>query len=428
MQLNRLSLVNYRSFSRLDVEFDNHLNLIVGWNGTGKSSLLFAIRDLLKPIVRQLGTFDVADFIKEDNVRFEMQAVGTRIRFERRYPVELDSTLIIDRNEFKFKVTKNSGSELATASSFAVEQNIREKIGRIDKDSSVVLPFVALYGPMRNTASTEASLQAAASQQISRRDSYRSWQDALISADDLQTWVIGKTLERLQIISEEGSDSELLVDDELEIVNKTLSNLFWGLKSLRFDLRLRMLMIEFGDGKLLPFRSLSDGQRGFVTLIADICRRMLIVNPQFGVLTPEKTPGILMIDELDIHLHPDWQRKVLRAIRDRFPLLQIFATSHSPQMIGGLEPNEVLLMRDQVVSHPQATFGLDSSRILEDVMEVGAREVEVETEIQLIFKDIEDRNFEDAKKRLASLKSRAPALPEYVRAEALIRRVETIGR
>jgi len=61
-------------------------------------------------------------------------------------------------------------------------------------------------------------------------------------------------------------------------------------------------------------------------------------------------------------------------------------------------------------------------------MEVGAREVEVETEIQLIFKDIEDRNFEDAKKRLASLKSRAPALPEYVRAEALIRRVETIGR
>jgi predicted ATP-binding protein involved in virulence len=429
VQLRKLSVENYRIFDKADFDFDDHLNLIVGWNGTGKSSLLLAIRTVLEPLLRQLGEFELGDFIDaDDDVRFEMQAIGTRVRFEYRYPATLDALLNIDGELTRYKIQKLSSAVLSTGTPYDVESMMSAKVRQLDKDPAIVLPFFAFYGPKRNTTSSNASLQNAASEQLSRRDGYKRWSDALISAEDLQTWVIGKTLERLQITSEEGPGSELLVDDELDILNRTLEGSFPGLKGLRFDLRLRTLMLEIDDGRMLPFKSLSDGQRGFITLVADICRRMLILNPQLGTQTPQNTPGILMVDELDIHLHPDWQRRVVRTIRDRFPLLQIFATSHSPQMIGGLKPGEVLLLRHGKMSHPEATFGLDSSRILEDIMEAGSREAEVAEEIRMIFKDIEERKFEDARRRLNSLKSRAPSLPEYVRAEALIRRVEITGR
>jgi predicted ATP-binding protein involved in virulence len=152
------------------------------------------------------------------------------------------------------------------------------------------------------------------------------------------------------------------------------------------------------------------------------------MNPQLGDKAPQETPGILMIDELDIHLHPEWQRRILQVLSERFPLLQIFATSHSPLMIGGLKPEQVLLLSDGKVSHPQATYGQDANRVLEDVMEVGSRVDKVQEEIGLIFREIEDRQFEAARDRLSILKSEAPDLPEYVRAEALIRRVEVVGR
>jgi len=425
VRLDKLTVENFRVFDRIDFEFDDNLNLIVGWNGTGKSSLLYAIRAVFNDAANELG--DIPNFLrgsfKDDNVRFEMHTFGQSVRFERMYPAKLVATYEVDGKFIYRQIAKGEFKDAPSGKSDQIQQAIIANVALSD-----ILPFFAFYGPKRNTSVSAASPEAAAKQQLSRRDGYRQWFDALIDAEDLQTWVIAQTLERLQISSEGGPDSQLLENDELGIVNRTLEDALPDLKGLRYDLRFRTLMVEFHTGKLLPFNSLSDGERGFISLIADICRRILIMNPQLGDQAPQETPGVLMIDELDIHLHPEWQRRILHVLSERFPRLQIFATAHSPLMIGGLKPEQVLLLSDGKVSHPEATYGLDASRVLEDVMEVGSREEQVQHEIQLIFRDIEDRKFEAARDRLSKLKSEAPDLPEYVRAEALIRRVEVVGR
>jgi len=425
VRLDKLTVENFRVFDRIDFEFDDNLNLIVGWNGTGKSSLLYAIRAVFNDAANELG--DIPNFLrgsfKDDNVRFEMHTFGQSVRFERMYPAKLVATYEVDGKFIYRQIAKGEFKDAPSGKSDQIQQAIIANVALSD-----ILPFFAFYGPKRNTSVSAASPEAAAKQQLSRRDGYRQWFDALIDAEDLQTWVIAQTLERLQISSEGGPDSQLLENDELGIVNRTLEDALPDLKGLRYDLRFRTLMVEFHTGKLLPFNSLSDGERGFISLIADICRRILIMNPQLGDRAPQETPGILMIDELDIHLHPEWQRRILQVLRERFPLLQIFATSHSPLMIGGLKPEQVLLLSDGKVSHPEATYGQDANRVLEDVMEVGSREKQVQDEIRLIFRDIEDRKFEAARDRLGKLRSKAPDLPEYVRAEALIRRVEVVGR
>jgi predicted ATP-binding protein involved in virulence len=432
VKLNRLRIDNYRCFEKLECEFDNQLNLLIGWNGTGKSSLLYAIRDVLRGVANALGqTIDLADSIHVENVRFEMQTIGTRVRREYRHPTILFADCTIDGSRASWTLEKNGPSERTQDlknSLFHVEQRFKGMVGEISRGAQITLPFFAFYGPRRNTQSSDVTLPEAASGTISRAAGYEQWQDALIDATEFQAWVIGKTLENLQIYAEEGPQSPLLLAGELAHLNKLLLGIFPNVKGLRYDLRLRLLAVEYDDQTLVPFASLSDGQRAFIMLIADIARRMLIINPHLNNHVFEETPGIVMIDELDIHLHPEWQRKILQTLCRSFPSLQIFATTHSPKMVSGIAPSKVLVLDGGTVSHPQATYGLDVSRILEDVMQTGARETEVEDEIRSIFSDIDNRNFERAKIKLSRLKTRVPELPEYIRAEALIRRLEVMGK
>ena len=142
----------------------------------------------------------------------------------------------------------------------------------------------------------------------------------------------------------------------------------------------------------------------------------------------EKTNGIIVIDELDIHLHPGWQRSIVSTLKKAFPKIQFIAASHSPQIIGGLMPNEIMLLNDGDASHPRVSYGLDSSRVLEEIMGVSEREPEVETLLSELFSTIEDNNLVEAKAQLKALRKVAPDLPEFAGAQALIRRKEILGK
>src|SRR5262249_11163480 len=145
------------------------------------------------------------------------------------------------------------------------------------------------------------------------------------------------------------------------------------IRGLKYDLRRRSLMAVF-ETAFMPFANLSDGQQGTIVLIADIARRMCLLNPHLGQDVLTRTNGLVAIDELDVHLHPAWQREILHTLRRSFPMIQIIATSHSPQMVGGLQPFEICILKDGRFEHPQTSFGLDSSSVLEEVMGVFSRD------------------------------------------------------
>ncbi len=165
-----------------------------------------------------------------------------------------------------------------------------------------------------------------------------------------------------------------------------------------------------------------------VALFADIARRMCILNPHMGKDVLRNTSGVVIIDELDIHLHPAWQRSIVSALRQAFPKVQFIAASHSPQIIGSLKPEEVIVLHNGDPSHPRVTYGLDSSSVLEEVMGVTQREPEIEDLLSELFSTLEDNDLEKAKSQLEDLKKKAPDLPEFAGAEALIRRKEILGK
>ena len=112
-----------------------------------------------------------------------------------------------------------------------------------------------------------------------------------------------------------------------------------------FDFEESRVMVRFEDGTSIPFDHLSDGQRTILGLFCDIARRSAILNSHLGEIVCHETKGVVLIDELDLHLHPKWQRVIIEALRTTFPNIQFICTTHSPFLIQSLRSaNEIIKM------------------------------------------------------------------------------------
>lgn len=131
-------------------------------------------------------------------------------------------------------------------------------------------------------------------------------------------------------------------------------------QSIKFSSRFGEIVIENTDGALLHFNSLSDGYRNVIKIIADIAARMCILNPYLEGNALKETPGIVMIDELDLSLHPTWQKRIVEILKQLFPKIQFFCATHSPFIIQSLENGELQVLDQEVT-------GKYSGRSIEDI-------------------------------------------------------------
>lgn len=422
MRLDRLHIKNFRCYEDATFDFQPGFNLVVGVNGSGKTSLLQAIAASFHEfgVAMTLGNLKVND----ENVRFVIDRFDGRSRFERKFPHLIEAKgKLLGASEWKI-IRHTFESPHLTDTNVADE--IFELTSKLNRHEQTDLPVLAFYRSNRRWKGAGVSAESAAQQKVSRYDGYSNWQDAVTDLKDFETWLIGRTLDRMQNLLESGA---VPTDtDELAWVNAAIQVALPEARDLRYDLRLQSLLIDLHGGKTVPFNELSDGQRSMVALFADIARRMCILNPHMGMQVLTRTSGVIIIDELDIHLHPAWQRSIALALKQAFPNVQFIAASHSPQIIGSLRPEEVMVLNNGDPSHPRVTYGLDSSSVLEEVMGVNQREPEIESLLSELFSTLEDNDLKKAKAQLAALKKKAPDLPEFAGAEALIRRKEILGK
>ncbi|MDP9504070.1 AAA family ATPase [Pseudomonas protegens] len=423
MHLDRLHIQNFRCYEDATFDFQPGFNLVVGVNGSGKTSLLQAVAVSLIEFGNAMKPSQTS--ISNEDIRFVIDKFDGRVRFERKFPLLVHGMgSIYEAKEWKMTRDGENWPHLVDCV-FDIE--IEKVIKKISSGIEVDLPVLAFYRSNRRWKGAGVSAEFSAKNRLSRFDGYVNWFDAVVDLGDFESWLISKTLERMQNLIDTNPTPKKF-NDELAWVNCAIEFALPKAKNLRYDLRLQSLLIDIDETKTIPFNELSDGQRGIVALFADIARRMCIINPHMGNLVLEKTSGIVIIDELDIHLHPEWQRLVAPALKQAFPKVQFIVASHSPQIIGSLKPEEVILLSSGDVSHPHVTYGLDSSRILEEVMGVSEREPEVDKLLNELFSTIEDNNLEKAKVQLQTLKDKAPDLPEFAGAQALIRRKELLGK
>lgn len=423
MRLDQLHIQNFRCYKDATFNFQPGFNLVVGVNGSGKTSLLQAVAATFEDLAASMGVYQ--DSLNEKDARFIIDNYNGRIRFERQYPIFLQAdgdvfgTRTWSRKRLRGEEHTHTDGELVAAA--------HEKIDEMNESKAIDLPLLSFYQANRRWRTANVSAEFSATQKISRLDGYKNWHDAAADIKDFESWLIGKTLEQLQSVHL-SSNIMSVFDDELCWINSALKCALPNSTGIYYDLPLRSLLVNLEGHSFLPFDELSDGQRGLVALIADIARRMCILNPHMGKDVLKNTSGVVIIDELDIHLHPAWQRSIVPALKEAFPKVQFIAASHSPQIIGSLNPEEVIILNNGSASHPRVTYGLDSSSVLEEVMGVTQREPEIKKLLSELFSTLEDNDLKKAKIQLEALKKKAPDLPEFAGAEALIRRKEILGK
>ena len=130
-----------------------------------------------------------------------------------------------------------------------------------------------------------------------------------------------------------------LGDRAVGAISDALTTFLGGFRNLRVEQRPLRLLIDKGD-QSFDISQLSDGERSFLALICDLGRRLALANPE--LTNPLLGAGVVLIDELELHLHPKWQREVRDKLLATFPNVQFIATTHSPFIIQSMKPGELI--------------------------------------------------------------------------------------
>lgn len=149
---------------------------------------------------------------------------------------------------------------------------------------------------------------------------------------------------------------------------------------------------------------MSDGYKNTLSMISDIAYRMAVLNPQLGERVLERTPGIILIDEIDLHLHPEWQQTILKDLQNVFPEVQFIVTSHAPAVINSVEKEHIRILDDgQVYMPAEQTYGRDANSILREVMGVGERPEDIQQLLSDFYQFIDRGEVKKAEELLNSI-------------------------
>ncbi len=401
-----LRLENFRCFEKVELgPFDPHFNLLVGQNGAGKSSVLLALAQLLREVV------DRGIYIRSDQILSERD---NRIDGTKNYHIwKLSACLAVGSTEL-WKVSEyRSGNQ-------------SDYFPQIDHQYDLIT-----YYDVRRQFKSGSSQHEYEPEPYGRSGAaYEGWLDAGVDATSLREWFKDQTLVALQ--SEQrarigsADPAATRASRQLTLVESAVIEAVEGATNIEYDAELRDIIVAFKQAPAQRFAAMSDGQRALIGLVADIARRACLLNAgTFGAQALKETSGLVLIDELDLHLHPRWQRRVIADLKRIFPKIQFFATTHSPQVIGEARPEEIMLLTPQGQKpRPSQTFGMDSNWVLECVMEADGRDPEVRKKIAAMFEAIEHGRFDDARRLMEELRETIGEAPDVVAAESYLWNLE----
>ncbi len=149
----------------------------------------------------------------------------------------------------------------------------------------------------------------------------------------------------------------------MNAVKNAIVSCLEGFEAFWFDATEWNTVVRDKNGAVLPTRMLSDGQRTILSIVADIAYRCVTLNPELRDQATQATPGVVLIDEIDLHLHPKWQRRIVEDLRRTFPKIQFIATTHSPIILQNLDPKA-----DKVIDLSGGDFPLTERSTPDDIL------------------------------------------------------------
>ncbi len=414
MRIDKLHLTNFKCFEDQSFAFHPNFNLIIGENASGKSSLLEAIKHFAKSFLFCVTKIDTTFIIKNDLIRVKGQRFGEEIRMERILPVKLDSKFTFMGEALGSDIQRQEELNSTTSISFHQPKKIGDLTEIINKSvrfgevPRVTMPLIAYYDITRHKMEKEDYIYRLDGSGL--LDGSGTW-----SPDDSGLAVYNSSMESglptkafLDWFAEE-SWTEFESKKENLIFGKVKNAIIQSIEGatyINFSPKNKEIVVGFNDDYLL-FSNLSDGQKSILLLIGDISRKMIQLNPHLGEKVLEETDGIVLIDELDLHLHPKWQRKIIGDLTRTFPKIQFFATTHSPQVISSAPHDSLILLTNSSgeieVSKRNNSYGLNSNWILKHIMGDESRPKEIQDKINEIEELINSDDLKDISKARSKL-------------------------
>lgn len=425
MHVKHLSLKNMRGLKEVDLTFKPGVNLLVGPNSVGKSSVLEGLRIMLSALTARLeGDYRTAYKFKERDIRKDTG--------------RLSSELLLNfqgqdvRWDVQRYLASNADDDIQTSDYDALNQAIKPlEIALfkqdITKTDSVSLPIVLYYNVHR--AVKHAELAPDFATRKVRLSPISALENALAPTgtdfEQIQKWFAYRSTwsKKNQSFSEYSADKQLIN------VVKAIESFLPAMSGVWFDEESKTLHTR-KSGTDFELSELSDGEQSLLALVADISRRLATANHALG--NPLAGDAVVLVDEIDLHLHPAWQRKIVTLFEHTFPNTQFIFTTHSPQILSHVKPEAIWLFQrndegEVEPYQPDTSFGMDSSSILKLLFEVPEREESTQEQLKLLVKLVDRDELEQAKVLIAELKKTCGEIDLIRRMSAVIWRKEVLA-
>jgi predicted ATP-binding protein involved in virulence len=422
MRISHLTIKNFNGFESLELDFHPRFNLLVGDNATGKSSVLDALAVAVGSWFLGIPGFEKGPGIDAEEVRVVAHPHEDSFSFEKQFVSRIECSGVVMEKPMKWaRELQREGGRTTSVDAKTISAAASEAEKRVRAGDNITLPLICAYGTERlwfeKGHQTGKNGRDDTTRMPSRFDGYRDCFDFTIQETVLIDWIRDQATASLP----GGRDTIAL-----RAVKRAIAGCVEGANALYYDGRYRDLVVLLDQHGAQLFKNLSDGQRIMLTLVGDLARRAAILNPHLADRVLAETPGVVMVDELDLHLHPKWQRRVIADLKVTFPSLQFVTTTHSPQLIGEAQPEEITLLDAGRATTPSRSFGIDSSRVLEEVMGANSRNQSVEELLAQLFKSIDREDFAATRQLLSQAESKlGPDDPEITRARTLMTFLES---
>lgn len=400
MNITNISLMNYKGIENLDIDFKPGINVLIGDNGAGKSSVLTATRMLVSEMLYLINGEGIKHF-KQSDTRVDVNVAGdATLVFEKHWPVVISGKLSFEDKEYSlYREKANEGiSEISNNTQvYKIYTDLIKNTG----SSIPILNYQRFDRDWMSASKKQKELTGIKTGMTDRVDGLRGCLDGNGCDDIVSEWCL-----KMSMIEFERHSSV----NEFTVFKSIIARFIKAIMDIDEDVEIYYsiaeggLVLGIGQEKNLIY-NLSTGYRAILSLVMELAYRTVVLNPNFDD-SLAGLEGIVMVDEIDAHLHPIWQWKIIDALEETFPKVQFIVATHSPIILSSAKNAHIIKLDDlSKVSYLESGYGLSADEILE--LRQGADSIPAEFRYyQNLLEESYDKGDEESKKVLKDAKEK----------------------
>ena len=421
MQIQSFSLKNIGQFQDLSVSlaptqhYPSNITVFIGNNGSGKTSLLKSAATALTWFVARL-KHDKSNGtpIPESVILNTANAAAVEI-------IVNDQNLQQQSQAYTWRITKNRTARKAEFTTHLTELNqlTDDYKYRLSENDQSSLPLIAFYPVERSVIVIPLKIRE--KHQFLQIDGYdnalnnavdfRRFFEWFREREDVENEIFKEVVQILRDIDFDKDERKKITDsflndpqdNQLEAVRQAIYSFMPNFSNLRVQRKPRLNMVVDKNEEKLSVNQLSQGEKSLMALVGDIARRLAMMNPSLN--NPLQGKGIILIDEIDMHLHPQWQRSIIQRLQTTFPNCQFILTTHSPLVISDTQDILVYDLDGQDITALPSLYGQDANTVLLQYMDTNYRNPKVAEQIIQAMDAIQNNQLEQANQLIETLKS-----------------------